>query len=368
MSETRGALRLLLTGGGTGGHLFPAVAAAQELRRRQPDSAVLFIGTTRKMDAAGLAASGFAGAGIISYGVKGKNPFELLKALLALPVSLAQAIGHIRRFRPDVTLGVGGYVTGAVMTAARLLRVPTVIHEQNSVPGMANRKLGGLVDRICLSLPGTSQYFPEWKTVLTGNPVRESILALAQQPRALKDRPTLLVLGGSQGAQAINRLVAEAFCQTAREALAGVRLLHQTGATDAEPLRRQYAAAGVDATVAAFFQDMATVYGQADFCVSRAGATTLAELAVLGLPAVLIPYPYAADNHQESNARYYQQDGGAIVCREKEIDSSQLADMLIELAGDQSRRQQMGLAMQQLAQPQAAASIIDICLQMVNRS
>jgi len=356
----------MLTGGGTGGHLFPAIAAAEAFRSEYPGTEVLFVGTRRKMDAASLSGHGFASCSIDCFGLKGKNPADLFKALAILPVSVIQAICHIRRFRPDLVLGVGGYVTGPVVTAARLLGIPAVIHEQNSVPGLANRKLARIADRVCLSLPDSGGYFPAGKTVLTGNPVRQGIVDLARQQRPPSGPPlTVVVLGGSQGAHALNMLVGDAFCGPGRERLRDVCLVHQTGEKDEAQMKARYRDAGIRAEVAAFFRDMPAVYRQADLLVSRAGATTLSELAVVGLPAILVPYPFAADNHQEKNAEYYVRRGGAVMFRERELTAAALADALVRVLDDQAGRQQMGVAMRAAAFPEAARAIVDVCRQVI---
>ncbi|SHO44433.1 undecaprenyldiphospho-muramoylpentapeptide beta-N-acetylglucosaminyltransferase [Desulfopila aestuarii] len=356
-------IRLLITGGGTGGHLFPAVAAAQALRLRQPESEVLFIGTRRKIDTTTLDGYGFASCSIHSYGLKGKSPLELLKAIAALPVSIFQAAVHIRRFRPDVALGVGGYVTGPVMVAAKLMGVPTIIHEQNSVPGLANRKLGTLVNRICVSLPGSERFFPLEKTILTGNPVRQNILALAREEKDKSGVFTIMILGGSQGAHAVNRLVTEALCDYGKENLPEFAVIHQTGQKDAEWVENRYREAGVNATVAPFFRDMAEVYSKADLLVSRAGATTLTELAVLGKPAILVPYPFAADDHQTKNGAYYVDGGGAVQFIEKDLHSELLFRTIEDLMKSGDRRAVMAEGMRGLAIPDAAEKIVDVCLQ-----
>lgn len=357
------SLRLLITGGGTGGHLFPAVAAAQALLRRQPDSEVLFIGTRRKIDTTSLDSYGFASSSIYSYGLKGKNIAELVKALAVLPVSFFQAVVRIRRFRPDVALGVGGYVTGPVMLAARCLGVPTIIHEQNSVPGLANRKLGKLVDHICISLPGSERFFSGKKVICTGNPVRQNILELAAEHKENTGPITLLVLGGSQGAHALNTMVTEAFCEHGEENLTGIAVIHQTGKADAGWVEKRYRDAGVNARVAPFFQDMKEVYKATDLLVSRAGATTLTELAVLGKPAILVPYPHAADDHQQQNAAYYVQGGGALQFAEQELKAKVLAELILDLQENRARLTAMGQAMRQLGTPDAADNIIDVCMQ-----
>lgn len=363
-------IRLMITGGGTGGHLFPAVAAAQALVKREPASEVLFIGTRRKIDTTSLEQYGFASSSIYSYGLKGKKLPALAKALAVLPVSLFQALAQIRRFKPDVALGVGGYVTGPVMLAARMAGVPTIVHEQNSVPGMANRKLGALVGKVCISLPGSEKFFPSEKVVVTGNPVRQDILALAaEQTTPGQDKVfTLLVLGGSQGAQALNKLVVEAICEPGGSEFKKIRVIHQTGAKDCDWVRQSYEQAGISAEVSAFFADMKAVYAQADFLVSRSGATTLTELGVLGKPALLVPYPYAADDHQQKNAEYYVEGGGAVLCRESELTAQKVRQTIREMADDAEKRAAMGQAMKRLGVPAAADRIVDVCLQAVREA
>ncbi len=364
MADIERPLRLLITGGGTGGHLFPAVAAAQALKKRQPESEVLFIGTRRKIDTTSLQRYGFASSSIYSHGLKGKNIRELVKALAILPVSFIQAVVRIRSFKPDVALGVGGYVTGPVMLAAKFLGVPTIVHEQNSVPGMANRKLGAIVNRVCVSLPGSEQFFPANKTVMTGNPVRQNILGLSRKP---VDRncnvKTLLVLGGSQGANALNSVVTEAFCNDESGKLSALSVIHQTGRKDVDWVREKYREAGIDARVEPFFQDMESVYENADVLISRAGATTLTELAVLGKPAILVPYPFAADNHQKKNADHYVQGGGALQIAQNELDSKLLTTMIGDLLDEPERLRSMGEAMKKMGAPDAAERIIDVCIQ-----
>jgi UDP-N-acetylglucosamine--N-acetylmuramyl-(pentapeptide) pyrophosphoryl-undecaprenol N-acetylglucosamine transferase len=319
------------------------------------------------MDATSLAQYGFSTRGIHCQGLKGKGLLALLQALLLLPLSFVEALWHILRFRPHLVVGVGGYVTGPVVAAARIMGRPTVIHEQNSVPGLANRKLGGLATRICLSLPGSESFFPAGKTVLTGNPVRCQIRELAEQSSSVKknNKVTILILGGSLGAHRVNELVLEALTQYGKLLPSGIELIHQTGVKDQEMVRSAYEQAGIHATVAAFFTDMAAIYARSDLVVSRAGATTLAELAVLGKPALLIPYPYAADDHQYRNGRYYVDSGGAVLLVEHELTGRKLADSLAALAGSPGRLQKMAEAMRAMGCPDAAERIVDVCLEIM---
>ncbi len=361
-SSEKKHIRLLLTGGGTGGHLFPAIAAAEEMCTMMPGSKVMFIGTRRKLDSTSLAAYGYEVDSIISFGLKGKNLLDLLKALIVIPVSLIQAMMKIIAFQPDVVLGVGGYVTGPVIAAAKLLGKKTIIHEQNSIPGLANRKLGGMADRICISLPQSAGYFSSDKTILTGNPVRKAILELAEKHNKNSSREiiTMLVLGGSQGAHKINELVVEAICE--HGVTGDLRIIHQTGNDDCDMVRKAYGAQGIDSIVEPFFHDMAAIYREADFLISRAGATTLAELAVLGKPAVLIPYPSAADDHQQKNAEYYVAGGGCTKMLENELTGSLLAEQINDFIIDTDRIPKMSERMKKLGKPHAAKEIVNVCL------
>lgn len=355
-------IRLLLTGGGTGGHLFPAIAAAQKLVDLAPGSEVMFVGTKRKMDKTSLASYSFATKSIHCYGLKGKSIPELLKALLVLPISCIEAALIILRFKPDVVLGVGGYVTGPVVFIARMLGKKTMIHEQNSVPGLANRKLGGLVDRVCLSLPDSGSLFPKGKTSFTGNPVRKEIVLQAEKMKSDSGDFVIAILGGSQGAHAVNMLAVDAFCSTELKEKKSLKIIHQTGANDSNFVNGKYDDAGVKAEVSPFFKDMAAIYEQADLVISRAGATTLSELAVMGKPAILFPYPTAADNHQEKNGEYYVQGGGAIMLNEKEITANELGLAISDFIENRGKLQAMSMSMKQLGFPKAAENIVEVCM------
>jgi len=326
----------------------------------------MFVGTDRYMDAQALAQRPFAKATIICQPLKGKSILARLKAVVQLPVSLLQAAKVIRRFKPALVVGVGGYVTGPVVLAARLMGVPTCIHEQNSIPGLANRKLGRFVDRVFLSIPGSERFFPEGKTVLTGNPVRAEILASGGRAEAAvkKSGITLLVLGGSQGAHKLNELVVAAV--TEQEDLpAGFRVIHQTGRQDEQWVRERYDSKGIAATVGAFFDNMPTIYQEADLVVSRAGATTLAELTALGKPSILVPFPFAADGHQEKNGQFLVEGGAAKMFREQELEAAGLGKEIFALLRDREKLQQMAERAGKLAKRDATERIVDSCLSLM---
>jgi len=358
-------MRVIITGGGTGGHLFPGIALATGLQQRIAGCEVMFIGTRRKLDRETLAEFDFQLESISCMGLKGMGLTHRFKSLAGLPGAVLEARRIIKKFDPDLVFGVGGYVTGPVLLAAKQLSIPTCIHEQNSVAGLANRMISRFVDRVFVSIPGDYP-FPAHKTVVAGNPVRDEILAAAGEKQEINgDSRTLLVLGGSLGAHRINMLMLEAIAIIEEETDFAVHLVHQTGIADEDRVRGGYAAAGMEAEVAPFFKDMASLYKRADLVVARAGATTLAELSVMGLPALLIPYPYAADDHQGKNGSYYVAGGGACMYRESELDTKLLASAIIELLQSPGELHSMAARMKKLGKPDATRIILDDCLELI---
>jgi UDP-N-acetylglucosamine--N-acetylmuramyl-(pentapeptide) pyrophosphoryl-undecaprenol N-acetylglucosamine transferase len=357
-------VRMIVSGGGTGGHLFPGIAVAEAVLDRYPGSQVLFVGTGRQTDERVLANRKFQTTTISCQGLKGKSVLQRLAALLQLPLSTLAAIRLMKRFRPQLVLGVGGYVTGPVLVAAKMMGVASCIHEQNSVPGMANRKLGKFVDRIFLSIPGSERYFAPGKWVLTGNPLRRELMAAAAKKRERKEGLTLLVLGGSQGAHRVNTLVAGAMARV-KNSSQQLHVIHQTGRDDEQLVAGRYNELGIQAEVAAFFTNMAELYSRADLVVSRAGATTLAETTAFGLPMILIPYPFAADDHQRKNGEYLVRGGAAMMFTQEELTEQKLAGEISALLADEQRRTQMGQAARRLARPEATEAIVDQCEQLM---
>ena len=359
-------MRLIVTGGGTGGHLFPAIAVARGMQARVAGSTILFIGTGRQIDSRALSGLGFDRETLTFSGVKGMGLVGALRSAVRLPLALLQAGKVLRRFKPDLVFGVGGYVTGPVLLAAKIFRVPICIHEQNSVPGLANRLAGKIADRVCISLP-CEPSFTEKKTVMTGNPVREELLDAAEKKTTREDGTvTLLILGGSQGAHRVNELMLEAatVLQAKDEKLS---IIHQTGSKDEDMVRDGYKKIGQQAEVADFFTDMVDLYSRADLVISRAGATTLAELAVMGLPALLIPFPFAADDHQTSNADYYVKSGGAKVFQETDLSAAQLAEEISALIQEREKLQTMSAGMKSQGKPEATERILDVCEQLARK-
>jgi len=357
-------MRMLIAGGGTGGHLFPGVAIAEELRAREPDAPVRFVGTQRGIEARVLPDLGWELKTIDVSGLKTVGALGAIRGLFRLPRALWQARRELKAWRPDVVIGVGGYASGPVVLMARLRGIPTAICEQNSIPGLTNKILGRVARAVFLSFEESRRFFRPKKVILSGNPVRRDLLQRLLASTAAQADAALhvLVCGGSQGAVAVNELASAALIALAKEAK--LVIVHQTGEKDLAATRERYAAGGVTAECHAFIKDMAAAYQRADVIIGRAGATTVAELAIAGKPAIFIPYPFAADNHQEINAREMAEAGAALMFRQSELTAPALAEALRGLL-DPARRATMGAAMKALAKPRAAAAVIDWAEQMV---
>jgi UDP-N-acetylglucosamine--N-acetylmuramyl-(pentapeptide) pyrophosphoryl-undecaprenol N-acetylglucosamine transferase len=353
-------MRLLIAGGGTGGHLFPGVAIAEELKARDPSAEVRFVGTARGIEARVLPELGWDLTLIEVSGLKTVGAWGAVKGLFRLPKALWQARRAVKAFRPDAVIGVGGYASGPVLLMARLNGRPTAICEQNSIPGFTNKLLGRVVRKVFLAFAESRRFFKAKKVVMSGNPVRRELaarlLAAASEPRG-DGPPAVLVSGGSQGAVAVNDLASQALIAIAKAT--PLAIVHQTGAADVERIAARYRDAGVEAEVRAFIKDMAGAYARADLIVCRAGATTVAELAIAGKPAIFIPYPFAADNHQELNAREMADAGAAKMFRQRDLTADKLAAEIRPLLADADVRAAMGARMRELAHPRAAATVID---------
>ena len=347
--------KILLTTGGTGGHIFPALAVAEEIRQRWPQAELLFVGSLYGPEQRLAARAGIPFEGLPVRGVLGRG----LKAVAAggrMAWAVCKALGIVRRFRPQVIVGFGGYAAFAPMLAGRLLGVPGVLHEQNAIAGASNRLLSRLARQVCLSLPQT-EGFAHADCILTGNPVRQGVAAVGHQERDFSTRH-LLIMGGSQGARAINRLV-PGILPALRAA--GVEVRHQAGPAGLEETRAAYAEAGHDpACVTAFIEDMPAAYAWADLALCRAGASTVAELCAAGLPAVLVPFPRAIHDHQTRNAEVMVQVGAALLIPEHTLAGAGLAELLPELLQDDTRRTAMSAAALGAARPDAAARVTDV--------
>lgn len=354
-------IRLAVAGGGTGGHLFPGIAIAQALVARRPGSRARFIGTDRPFEAEAVAAAGFDHRSIHAAGLKGRGLVAKTGALAVIPRGVFQAAGILRDFAPHLVLGMGGYSAGPVGLAAWLRGIPRALHEQNRLPGLTNRLLGRLADRVYISFEQSRSHFPPDRCRLTGNPVRRELLASDRDdavPRRDTARPfTLLVFGGSQGAHRINTAMVGAAMRMANRR--EMEIIHQTGARDLDRVRAGYAEAGINARVAPFFREMGALYRRADLVICRAGATTVAELTAVGKAALFIPFPHAADDHQSANAQTLVEAGAGDMIAESELTEAWLAQRIEQYRREPETLARMARNARALGRPEAAEAVVD---------
>lgn len=355
----------IIAGGGTGGHLFPGIAVAEEIRLRIPGAVTLFVIGQRPMEAEILARHGQITRSIDIEGLQGRGWRRKFAAAVMIPRSLWQSRAILKEWRPAAVIGMGGYSAGPACLAARWMGIPTAIHEQNSFPGLTNRWLSKVVDRVFISFEESRPYLKGEQITLTGNPIRREILAVRAKKPADGAVFTLLVVGGSQGAKAINEVMVPAVAGLVQNGKV-LRVIHQTGKDDYEAVRRGYEARGLPAEISPFIDDMARVYAEAHLVVGRAGATTVFELAAIGKPSVLVPYPYAANNHQESNALSLVHAGGAVMIRQSELTADKLTEVLAGLIEHPELLDEMGRNVARLSRPNAAGAIVDGILQCVD--
>ncbi len=362
--EKRG-VRIIIAGGGTGGHLFPAVAIAEEFLERSQMSDVLFIGTERGLEARLLPGLGFALRTITVEGMKGRGIAGMIGGLLKIPRGITQSVSILREFRPDIALGVGGYASGPAVIAAHFMGIKTAIAEQNALPGFTNRMLGRFVDRVFLSFPDRGGWFAAAKTIITGNPVRREFAKGIKKSHKRGNTFSILIFGGSQGARAINRAVVESmkYLEDIRDKLV---ITHQAGKGDFDEVSAAYRDRGVHAEVHPFITDMASAYESADLLICRAGATSIAEITATGKASVLIPYPFAAGGHQELNARVLADADAAEMILEDRLDGKTLAGVIRRLAGSPETILRMEEESERLGNVKAAARIVDECTIMLD--
>ncbi len=357
-------MRVVIAAGGTGGHMYPAIAYAKAFQRHDPEGQILFVGTGKAVEHNILSQEGFPVESIHVEGFVGKSLLDMFRALWLLPQSLWRGIQILRSPKADLVIGTGGYFSPPVVCAAWLLRIPRVILEPNAMPGLANRLLGPLADRIFLAFERARSFFPSSKVRVIGTPIREAFIL--DQPPALPEKVRhLLVFGGSQGAQAINSALLEAM-ERSEILRTSITLTHQTGVKDYERIRQGYEKAGVQVDVHPFLFDMPKELMKADLVICRAGASTLAELAAYGKVGILIPLPHATHNHQELNARAMEQLGAARMLKQSDLDGEKLVQEIEHLMTDIPGLHTMAKKSWEARKVDATEHIVRECLALVH--
>jgi UDP-N-acetylglucosamine--N-acetylmuramyl-(pentapeptide) pyrophosphoryl-undecaprenol N-acetylglucosamine transferase len=354
-------MRVLIAAGGTGGHIYPAIAVADVLMRRQPGTAVLFVGTAKGLETRIVPENGYQLALINSEGLKNVGLARALRSLAVLPRSLREARMIIRDFDPNVVVGAGGYVSGPVLLTAHFMRKPTLVMDSNALPGFTNRQLARFVDKAALSFEEASRYFGG-RAVVTGNPVRSDFFEI--EARKPSDRINILIFGGSQGAQAINQAMVDAI-PLLNDIKPELAITHQTGEAQLGFVSQAYKSAGwADADVRAYITDMVAAFDKADLIICRAGATTCSEVCAAGKPALMIPFPGAADDHQRKNAEALAAKGAARMILQSDLTPARLAEEIRSLARSPEELVKMGTAARDLARPDAAESVADLIYEL----
>ena len=358
--------KVVLAGGGTGGHVTPALALADAFRAQIPACEVLFIGTPQGMEATLVPRRGWRIETVPGSRLVGGGALAKIKGLRNLVAGVMAARRILRREKPSLVIGVGGYASGAALLAARLLGIPTAVHESNAVPGMTNRVLGLLVDRVYLGFAAARGDFPGDAAIVSGNPVRPEIrLVGGQRQRTYgtnpgERMPRVLVVGGSQGSEFLNEHV-PGLLAALHELGVQVEVRHQVGKLDGKPVAARYADQGLTHTVETFIDDMASAYAWADFAITRSGSGTVSELAAAALPALLVPFPHAAGDHQAANAKAFAEAGAGVWVRQADWNELRLAQTVKELLTGAGKWQAASRAARQMAGRDAALAVVEDC-------
>ncbi|MCK8817335.1 undecaprenyldiphospho-muramoylpentapeptide beta-N-acetylglucosaminyltransferase [Natroniella sulfidigena] len=368
-------MKILISGGGTGGHIYPGLAIAKSLEQRNDDVEIAFVGTEQGLEADIVPKEGYQLKTIQVQGLPRKVSLDLIKAAFKSLVGFFEAKLILNNFEPDIVVGTGGYVCGPIVLAAALSNIPTVIHEQNAYPGLTNRLLAKVVDKIALSNLDAKEYLKDLdKVVLTGNPIRPAILE-QNRTKAFKElglnprQKVILVFGGSRGAKSINQAVVKLYKEIKGSNL---QLLHITGKNGFEEVEAKAEELGINnmesgqIIIKPYLYNMEAALNVADLVISRAGATGLAEITACGIPAILIPYPYAAENHQEYNARSLERKNAAEVILDQELTGDKLSEVVNELIFDEQKLKKMAQASKELGQPDAAKNLVALIQDLIS--
>ena len=367
--------RIVIAGGGTGGHLFPGIAIAEEFLSRDPGALILFIISGNPFEISVLSEKKYAYTCIKSQGIKGRGLLKQIAAVAKIPQGILSSLKILKRFRPDIVVGVGSYSSGPVVAGAWLLGITTVLCEQNILPGITNRFLSYFAERIYVSFRNTSLRCSKKKIYFTGNPVRREILEYAlknksgnkpeqkKENRKDKQQFTVMITGGSQGAHSINLAMADALDHIKNKDK--FNFIHQTGTDDEEMMQAIYKSYGIRCTVKSFFNDMPVQFEKSNFVICRSGATTVAELAAMGKGTLFIPYPFAADNHQVLNALSLAEAGAAEMILQEELDGELLAEKIEYFASHPESLETMAARAKKIGRPDAVKKIVDDCCRLI---
>ena len=361
-------MKLIVAGGGTGGHLFPGIAVAEEFLSRDPANQVLFVGSERGIEARAIPRLGYQLELISAAGIRGKGSLAKLKGAAMMLYGYAQSRKVLQQFKPDLVLGVGGYASLPMVLAARGMEIPRYIHEQNALPGMSNKVLSRVANKVFISLEESAKFFPKDCTLLTGNPLRKQILEMLTgnvQEQQQSETFQLFIFGGSQGAHALNIALPQAVAQLSPEYQARLKITHQTGEADLQQVQAAYQANGIEADVRPFIDDMATAYHRAELIICRAGATTIAEVTALGKACLFVPFPHATDDHQRKNAEALLKKGACEMLVEQEIGGKGLSNAIARLMDNRDALKLIGENAAALARLDAARVIVDQMLEGV---
>jgi len=363
-------MRILVTGGGTGGHIYPALAFIRYVQKIQPDSEFLYVGTHRGLENKIVPETGISFKTIKIQGFKRKLSFENIKTVQLFVESIKRSKEILREFKPDVVIGTGGYVSGSVVYAAARMKIPTIVHEQNSVPGITNKFLSRFADKVGICFPDAAQYFPESKTVLVGNPRAQEVATsgkseVLEQYGLLPDIPTVLIFGGSQGALKINQAVIQALPQFSQKEY---QVLYASGDRYYNEISEKFDVGKISRNLSLqpYIKNMTDVMANVDLLIARAGATSIAEFTALGLPGILIPSPYVTNDHQTKNAQSLVNAGAVKMIADADLTGDKLVEAVDEIMNDPEKRERMAKASRQEGIPDAAERLWTLVNELVN--
>ncbi len=359
--------KVIIAAGGTGGHIFPGIAIAEEIKRLHPSASISFAGTARGLESSLMPKLGWPLVLLGARSIKDKRGLSRMLAWLSVPFAIASAMEILLSKRPALVISIGGYAAGPLVVAAWMLWIPVALVEPNAIPGLTNRILGRFAKRVFIAFEEAKRYFAEKKTLLIGTPMRKEVLEITRRQTASESPHTIFVFGGSQGAKTLNTAMSEAV-GSIKGIEGGFKVIHQTGTSDdLSKIEAAYKNAGIEAQVMPFCDRIWECYEKADLVIARAGASTVAEVAALGIPSILVPYPHAADDHQRANAKALVNAGGAVMIDDTECTGEKLSREIISMLGDKKRLKAMAEAAASIGKKDAATKIAEESLNLIHQ-